>query len=83
VAVPHKSAAIRFTLAKKGQVEISVFDVNGRVVKTLIDGVVDAGENALTWDGTDNRGNPVGAGIFWMKMRTPGYESTKRMVVMR
>jgi hypothetical protein len=79
----HKSAAIRFTLASKAHVEILVFDVNGRVVKTLIDGVAEAAENALTWDGTDKCGNPVGAGIFWVRMSTPGYESTKRMVSMR
>ena len=76
------TATIRFNLAGETPVDIAIYDVSGRMVKTLMDGVGDQGENTVVWDGTDNGGNRVGSGIFWVKMSTPSYESTKQMVVM-
>ena len=66
-------------LAKKSLVSIS-----GRLVKTLLADLMEAGENTVVWDGTDNRGNRVGGGSFWMQMRTQdGYVSGKKMLVLR
>jgi len=77
------SATIRFALAADGPVKIAVYDVSGRMIRTLHDGNAKGGENTLTWDGTDNAGNPVSGGIFWMEMSTPSYTSSKRLVVLR
>ena len=77
-------AAIRFNVASAGQADLSVYDVNGRLVKTLLSGAVPAGENAVVWDGTDNANNPVTGGIFWVQMVThDGYRSGKKMLVLR
>jgi hypothetical protein len=75
---------IRFTLASEGHVNLSVFDISGRLVKTLLDGKVQAGETALVWDGTSNAGHRVDTGIFWMKMKTrSGYESGSKMILLK
>ncbi|MCK4413689.1 MAG: T9SS type A sorting domain-containing protein [Candidatus Eisenbacteria sp.] len=76
------TAKIRFNLAGESPVDIAIYDVSGRVVRTLMDGKGNAGENTVEWNGLDNAGNHVGSGIFWVKMSTPSYESTKQMVVM-
>ena len=77
-------ATIRFNLATQGRVDLDVFDVEGRLVKTLVNGDCDGGENSVVWDGTDNQGNRVGGGVFWMQMTThDGYTSGKKMVVLR
>ena len=77
-------ATIRFNLATQGRVDLDVFDVNGRMVKTLVNGDCDGGETTVVWDGTDNAGNRVGGGVFWMQMTThDGYTSGKKMVVLR
>ncbi len=77
-------ATIRFAMASQGDVSLSVYDVSGRLVRTLWDGEAQAGENSIVWDGTDNNGNRVGGGIFWMQMSThDGYTSGKKMVVLR
>ena len=81
---PFRTAAtIRFSLAGDGPVKIAVYDVAGRLIRTLHDGPAKGGENTLTWDGADNAGNRVSGGIFWMEMSTPSYTSSKRMVVLR
>jgi len=77
-------ATIRFSLASAGEVNLVVVDVAGRLVKTLLAAEVPAGENSVVWDGTDNQGNRVGGGVFWMQMTTrDGFSSGKKMVVLR
>ncbi|MCK4415021.1 MAG: hypothetical protein KAY32_15925, partial [Candidatus Eisenbacteria sp.] len=77
------TARIRFKIAAETGVKIAIYDVSGRLVRTLRDGKAQAGENTLTWDGTDNAGNRVSGGIFWMEMITSSYKSAKRLVVLR
>ncbi len=80
----NSRATIRFQMASQGHVDLDVYDVSGRLVKTLVDGDVDAGENSVVWDGTDNGNHRVGGGIFWVQMRTKdGYTSGKQMLVLR
>ena len=76
------TAAVRFSLAAPTHVNVSIFDVSGRLVRTLVDGAMDKGEHTQSWDGADNGGNRVSGGIFWMKMHTQsGYTSSMRLVV--
>jgi len=77
------TATIRFTLASEGPVKIAIYDVSGRLVKTLLDGKAAAGENSLVWDGTDNAGHRVSDGIFWVDMATDRLQSAKRAVLLR
>lgn len=80
----HASATIRFSLAQRGRVTIEVFDVAGRLKRTVIDGPFDAGEHNLVWDGTDDSGHRAGAGIYWFQMRTEnGYTSSRRLIRLR
>ncbi len=83
----RSSATIRFKLANAGDARLTIFDVSGRVVKTLINGMVKPSENGsveVTWDGTNNAGERVGGGIYWMQLSThDGYVSAKKMIGIR
>ena len=79
----RSSATIRFNLAQAGHVDMTIYDVTGRTVKTLVNGDLKAGENSIVWDGTDNSGSRVSGGIFWTQMSTNGFTSSKKMVVLR
>jgi hypothetical protein len=77
-------AMIRFSLASAGEVDLTIYDVAGRLAKPLMHGEASAGESSLTWDGTDGEGNRVGAGVFWMQMTThDGFSSGRKMLLMR
>jgi hypothetical protein len=81
----HGSATIRFNLARCDHVQLTVYDVNGRRVRDLLDAPL-AGpeEHRLTWDGTDDAGHPVQAGVYWMQLSTAsGHESVRRMLTIR
>jgi hypothetical protein len=76
-------STITFSLAQTGPVEITIYDVNGREVKTLVNGMVDAGTHQVVWDGTNDAGHKVGSGVFWSQMKAGSFTSNKKMVIMR
>jgi hypothetical protein len=75
--------AIRFSIAARGPAELSIFDVGGRLVKTLVDRSLDAGLHTVVWDGTDHKGHRVGSGIYWSQLKVGDYISNKKMVLLK
>ena len=66
-----------------GDVSILVFDVAGRLVRTLVDRHETAGAKSVTWNGTGDRGVPVSSGIYFYRMIAPGFSETRKMVLLR
>lgn len=62
--------ALRFSLAARSDVELSIYDVSGRKVRSLVNDTFDAGTHQVTWDGTDNAGRKLAAGVYWQRMVT-------------
>jgi flagellar basal-body rod modification protein FlgD len=60
-----------------------VFDLSGRIVRTLANGARPAGEGTLTWNGTDDAGRRVAAGIYVVRLDAPGFHEERRIVRMR
>ncbi len=75
--------SIRFSLAQPEAVRLLVYDVNGRLVRTLVDGKRDAGLHVVDWDGTNDSGHRVGSGVFWTQMSAGSYVSNKKMVILK
>ena len=65
------------------RVRVRVFDMSGRVVKTLIDGEQPPGLYEMTWDGTDRAGRRVAAGIYPYRLDVAGTSFTRKMVLLR
>lgn len=68
------SAAIRWALPSASDVSLSVYDAAGRRVRDLLRGRLDAGPHSMTWDGRDDRGRALGAGIYWLRLQAGGRE---------
>ena len=65
------SAVIAFGLPVQDRVSLKVFDVSGRLVRTLADGqLYKAGEHKLMWDGVDNHGRQVARGVYFASYTT-------------
>lgn len=75
------ASAIRFALGAAMRVEITIYDVGGRRVRTLVDAMQPAGEWTAVWDGADTSGHRVGPGIYWAEMRAAGARSSRQIVV--
>jgi hypothetical protein len=79
----NPTTRIRFYLPKQARVTLDVFDVSGRLVIRLLDGVQPAGENSVVWMGRDKRGVPAASGIYFYRLRAGGYAGTRKMILLR
>lgn len=68
----HQATAINYSLGTSGAVNLSVFDIQGRKVATLVDGVQDAGAYTATWNGRGDNGSMLSSGLYFVKMQTVG-----------
>jgi hypothetical protein len=74
---------IAYTLPVKSGVALSVYDITGREVASLIEGEMEAGYHTLRWDGKDNTGNPVSAGVYFYRLQSSDFTQTRKLVVLR
>jgi hypothetical protein len=74
---------ITFSLKKGGMVNISVFDVLGRRLRTLVEGSVEAGRHDVVWDGTDDSGKWAAPGVYLYRLRTDDVVETGRIVKLK
>ncbi len=74
---------IRFGLSRTATVSLRVFDVRGRMVRTLDRGSRSAGEHTIVWDGTDDRGRAVASGVYFYQLVSPDGVLRRRMVLAR
>ncbi|MFH1701311.1 MAG: FlgD immunoglobulin-like domain containing protein [Candidatus Zixiibacteriota bacterium] len=74
---------IDYSLARKSQVDIAVFNILGQRVNTLVSGEIEAGNHFIEWHGDDDSGHEVASGIYFYKMVTDEYVETRKMVLMR
>jgi len=64
-------------------VELAIYDLKGRLVRTLVSGELEPGLHSITWDGTNNRGVAVSTGVYFYRLLTPETTITKKMVLIR
>ena len=74
---------LRYDLPEADLVNITIYDMLGREVKTLINQTQDAGYRSVIWDATNDYGKPVSAGIYLYQIHAGEYISTKKMVLLK
>ena len=79
----NPATEIRFTLGHSAQVQLEVFDLLGRKVRTLLNDVRPIGAYAVDWDGTSDSGMKAASGIYFYRIRAEEFVSTKKMVFLK
>ncbi len=79
----NPSTAIGFSLPAAGDVSLLVFDVSGRLLRTLAHGRHAAGTHAVSWDGRDDRGQAVPSGLYLYRLSANGTTTTRRMTLLK
>jgi len=74
---------IRFSSSREGHIELTVYDVKGRRVSTLVDRKMQAGRHAVSWNGTNDSGNSVASGIYFYRLKMRDKVLTRKMVLLR
>jgi len=81
---PFRSTRIEFSLTEAvDQGSLRIFDVHGRLVRTLIDGSIPAGSRSVVWSGADDQGHQVAAGFYFYRLEAPGFSDARRMLLMK
>jgi hypothetical protein len=79
----NPSTTIRYTLGEETAVTLTVFNVHGREVRTLVRGTEQAGPHEAVWDGRDNHGQDVGSGLYFYLLRAGDFRNTRKMVLLK
>ncbi len=76
-------ATISYSLGRKQKMAVSLYDVSGRRLRTLVQAVQAPGRYELQWNATDDRGRSLSAGIYFLKLETGDARSVKKAVLVR
>jgi len=74
---------ITFSVPERGRAVLSVYNVKGELVQTLVDDVVSAGEVSVTWDATDRYGRKISSGVYFYRLRVGDLEMSRKMILLR
>jgi hypothetical protein len=79
----NPSTTIRFSVPVADQVEIGIYDLSGRKVRTLANEQYGAGTHSVVWNGTNDYGDNVPSGIYFYRMKGGHSSATKKLVLMK
>lgn len=74
---------ITFRTTMRTSVSLAVFDIQGRRVRTLVDGVVESGEHAVDWDGRSDGGDALASGVYYVRLTAEGETFVKTLTLLK
>ena len=79
----NPTTTLRYDLSANIQVNITIYDMMGRVVKTMVNRQQNAGFKSIQWDATNNQGQPVSAGVYLYSIDAGDFRQTKKMILLK
>ena len=82
------ASSIRYALPERSEIDLAIFDLQGRRVATLVSAVAEAGSRVDTWNGTNQSGSPVTPGAYFVRLGARGLsgkliQQSSRVIVLR
>ena len=74
---------MRYDLSEDGLVNITIYDMLGNVINQLVNEVQNSGYKSVQWNATNNRGQPVSAGVYLYKIQAGDFVDTKKMILLK
>ena len=74
---------IVYQLPEAGNVVINIFNVEGQLVRTLVDEIKAAGYHSVAWDGRDMKGSAAPSGAYFYRIKTAAFEQSRRMILLK
>jgi hypothetical protein len=79
----NPTTQIAFALPSASKVNLTIYNVLGQQVKTLVDDYMNAGYQSVTWDGTDDYGGAVASGVYFYRISAEQFSDTKKMLLLK
>jgi hypothetical protein len=86
VASPNPATQVvntGFSISRGAVVKLGVYDVSGRVIKTILNGYVNAGMHKVIWDRTDDLGRRLSSGVYFVRLETDGFKKNEKVILLR
>jgi hypothetical protein len=78
----RSSVAVPFRIDREGSATLAVFDVQGRMVRTLVQGSTEAGLRFATWNGRDQAGHALPAGLYIIRLTTANGSHSRKVILL-
>jgi hypothetical protein len=79
----NPNTTIKYVVPRNSHVEIRIFNLLGREIRTLVAGVETAGRHQVMWDGLDNNSASVPSGVYFYEMTAAGFTETRKLLLIR
>jgi len=79
----NPSTQILFSMPQAGKVSLTIYNLLGQKIMTLVDGTLAAGTHTVSWNGRDARGVQLPSGVYFYSLKTSNFTATKRMILMK
>jgi hypothetical protein len=79
----NPSTIISFEISHIEKVSLIVYDNQGRFIRSLLNNTMHTGKHEISWDGRNNQGESVSAGVYYYRLHTAGFNLTKKMTLIR
>jgi hypothetical protein len=79
----NPSTNISFSLNKQENVQVSVYNIKGQRVKTIVDQNMLPGNKEIVWNGNDNEGKPVSSGVYFIKVKSESVNAIKKAILLK
>ena len=76
----REAATLRYTVERAGPVRLAVYDVSGRLVQSLVNRVVEAGEHVAIWSGRDGTGRIANAGLYLVRLESGDHIALRKVL---
>lgn len=79
----NPSTVIKYQVPQNSYVKLAIYDISGRVIKTLVNGQQEAGYYSINWDGNTEAGSKVASGMYIYRIEAGSFTSVKKMLLMK
>jgi len=79
----NPTTQIKYDLPEDALVSITIYDIMGRSIRSLVNSKQTAGYRSIQWNATNNAGSPVSAGIYLYEIQAGEFRQTKKMVLLK
>jgi hypothetical protein len=79
----HERTSILYQLPARARITLRLYDLQGRVVKTLVAADAEPGLHNVVWDGSDDHGRKVGTGVYFARLSSGDQAAIRRMIFVK
>ncbi len=79
----NPTTTISFSIHEESNIELSIYNIKGQKITSLLNAQISAGEHSIIWNGKDANNKQVSSGIYFYKMKTGDFQETKKMMLLK